>query len=107
MEMTKSNRGFFSNQGDVTNTNDLIWPIFIFVLEFIRVHLSCKFQEVLTKTEQVIVMTKPNRGFFSNQGDVTKINDPIWPVFELVRDLILVHLSASFKNIPSKLNKLH
>ena len=28
-------------------------------------------------------MTKSNRGLFSSQGDITMINNQIWPVFEL------------------------
>ena len=35
----------------------------------------------------------------------SKINDLIWPVFELLQDSIHVHLSASFRKIWSKLNK--
>ena len=36
---------------------------------------------------------KVKQMLFSNQGDVTeKINDPIWPVLELDRDIIHVNL---------------
>ena len=31
--------------------NDPIWPIFELVCDFIHVHLICKFQEELIKTE--------------------------------------------------------
>ena len=37
----------------------------------INVHLICKFQEELVKTEQVMMITKSNGGFFSNQRLVT------------------------------------
>ena len=36
--------------------NDLIWPVFELVRDFIHVHLKCKFQERLIKTEGVMVM---------------------------------------------------
>ena len=68
--MTKSNRGFFNNQGDVTQINDSILPVFKLVQDFIHVHIITKLHEHLIKTERVIVMTKSNRGFFSNQGDL-------------------------------------
>ena len=41
-----------------------------------------------------MVMTKSNRD--------SKINDPIWPVFKLVLDLINVHLSCKLQEIPIK-----
>ena len=56
---------------------------------------------------------KSNRGFFSIKGGVgwgggggggvggggvIKINDPIWPVFKLVRDFICVHLISKFQD---------
>ena len=59
---------------------------FEFIKDFIHVHLICKFQDDLIKTEQVMLMIKYNKGFFINQGDVTqKTNDPIWPGFKLSR----------------------
>ena len=47
-------------------------------------------------------MIKSNIGFFNNQGDVTKINDLIWPGFELIQDLIHVHLIGKFQDDPIK-----
>ena len=63
--------------------NDPIWPDFDFIRDFMDAHLICKFQDDLIKTE-LVMMTNSNRGFFSNQGEVTMINEPIWPVFEFV-----------------------
>ena len=36
--------------------NDPIWPVFEFVWDFIHVHLICKFQGVVIKTEPVMMM---------------------------------------------------
>ena len=53
--------------------NGPIWPGFERIQNFIHFHLIWKFQEDLIKTERVMLMTKtkPNKGFFSNQGDVS------------------------------------
>ena len=64
---------FQQSRGRNSKINDPIWPVFKHVRDFIHAHLSCKFQAVTIKTEQVIVMTKSHRGFFSNQGNVTLI----------------------------------
>ena len=73
-----------------------MWPVFELFRDFIHVHLIRKFQEHPIKTEQVTLMTKSSRDFFSSQGDVTKMNNPIWPVFELVQDFIYFHLTCKF-----------
>ena len=73
MLMTKSNIGFFVYQGDITEINNLIWPVLELIQDFIHAPLICKFQEDPVKIEQVMLMTKSNRGFFSNQGDITLI----------------------------------
>ena len=72
--MTKSSRGFFSNQWDAINVR--LWPFFFFFFFFlfrhiIHVHLVCKFQEHPLQTEWVRLMTKSNRSFFRSQRDVT------------------------------------
>ena len=54
------------------------------------------------KTERVIMTTKSKRGLFNNQGDVARINDPIWPVIELIRNFIYVHLNRIFQEDPIK-----
>ena len=133
--------------------NDPIWPLFKLVWDFIYVHLSCKFQVVLIKTEGVMVTKKSIRSFFNNQGDIilrlmipsgqilnlsftyahiickfnkhliktesyadkvkqklfqqsrghnSKIDDPIWPIFELVQDCIHIHLICKFQEHPIK-----
>ena len=67
MVMTRSNRGFFSNQGDVTLNQLILSGQFSNLSKILTMStLNCKFQEFPIKTEQVIVMTKSNRGFFSN-----------------------------------------
>ena len=72
MLMTKLYRDFFSNQGDVTKICDPIETVFELDRDFIHAPLICKLQEV-QKTEQVMLMTKLNRDFFSSQEEVTMI----------------------------------
>ena len=48
---------------------DPLCPVFEFVQDLIHVYIISKFKAYLIKTEGVIVMTKSNRGFFSNEGD--------------------------------------
>ena len=58
--------------------------------------LSASFGKSLSKRSQ-------SEAFFSNQGDVAqKINDPICPVFQLVRGFIYVNLSCKFQEVPIK-----
>ena len=115
MVMTKSIRSFCSNHMKVTLrlmiqsgqiVRDFIQTGQI-VRDFIQGHLICKFNEDLIKTEWVMLMTKSNRDFFSNQGDITlwlMIRSGQFPnLFEI---LFMSTLSASFTNIPSKLNEL-
>ena len=53
--MTKSIRGFCSNQGNVTcKINDPIWPDLDLVQDFIDAHLICRFQEDLIKTDVIL-----------------------------------------------------
>ena len=66
--MTKSNRGFFSNQGDATLRQMIRSRRVQLIRNFTYVHLICKFQEDPIKPELVMLMTKSNRGFFRNQG---------------------------------------
>ena len=61
-------RLFQQTRGCNFKINDLIWPVFELTRDFIDVYLICKFCEDLIKTELVMLMTKSNRGFFSNQG---------------------------------------
>ena len=56
--MTKSNRGFFNNQGDVTKINEPTWPGFELIRDFIHVCLIYKFQEDLVNIERVMLMAK-------------------------------------------------
>ena len=104
MLMTKSNTSFFSNHGDITlrlmswlgqfSNSSKSSPMFFF---FLFLFFICMFQEDPIKIEQVTLMTKSNKGFFSNHGDLTNINDPTLPVFKLVRNLIHAHLICKFQ----------
>ena len=65
------------------------------------------FQEVLIKTEQVMVMTKYIKGFCSNQGNVTiQLMIQFGQVLNLSKISSMPTLSASFRKIWSKLNEL-
>ena len=68
--MTESNTGFSSNQRDVTLRHNLIRTGFKLIRDVIHTHLICKFQEDLIKNEILMLMTKSNGDFLSNQGDV-------------------------------------
>ena len=64
-------RLFQQSRGCHSKINDQIWPVFDPDWDFIHVPHFCKFQKDLIKTEWVMLMTKSNRGFFSNEGDET------------------------------------
>ena len=91
---------FHQSRGYNSKTNYPIWLGFELVRVFIHVHLICKFQEDPIKTEQVMMMTKSNRGFFSNQKNVIlKINDPICQGFKNIRDFIHVTLNPKCQRL--------
>ena len=59
MALTKSDRGFFCNQGRGNSMiNEQIWPVFELLRDFIHAHFIGKFQEHLIKTG-VMVVTSP------------------------------------------------
>ena len=71
MLMTKTNRDFFSNQGDATLRIKIQSGQFLNFRDCIHIHLICKFQNDTIKTERVKLMAKSNRDFFNNQWDMT------------------------------------
>ena len=69
MVMTKSIRGFCSNQGNVTcKINDPIWPDLGLVQDVINAQRICRFQEDLIKTELVMLMTTQTEAFLATKG---------------------------------------
>ena len=81
-------RGFFSNQGRNSKMNDPILPEYKLVRDSVRVPLICKFQQDPMKPDRVMPMIKWDRGFLSNQGDLTLRlinNDLIWSIFENIQ----------------------
>ena len=60
-----STGGFSCNEGDVTPRLIIQTCQFSNLFKVPSVHLICKFQEDLIKTEQVILMTKSIRGFLA------------------------------------------
>ena len=97
----------FQQSRDVTLWLMILSCQFLNILEFIHIHLICRFQEELIKTECLMLTTKSNRCFFSNQGDITlRLMIPSGPFSILSEISFMSTLSASFKNIRSKLNEL-
>ena len=101
-------RLFQQPRGCNSKINDPIWPDFKLIRDFIHVHLICKFQEDLIKTEWVMLMTKSNRGLFSNQGDISLrlMIQRSCQFSNLPEIFSMSNLSASFRNIWSKLKEL-
>ena len=124
MLMTKSNRGFFFSQGEVSDQNwmlcwwqslteaffhqsrgrksminDPIWPVFKPVQDFIHVHIFSKCQEHLIKTEGDSYSDDKVKQmlFQQSRGRNSKINDRIWPVFKLVQYFIHVHIISKLQ----------
>ena len=105
--LTKSNMLFQQSRWCNSKINVLIWPVFKLDHEFIHGHLICKFQEHPIKTEWVTLLTKSNRSFFSNQGDVIlrlMIRSGQFSNFAEISSMST--LSASFRNVWSKLKEL-
>ena len=88
-----------------SKTNDPIWPGFKLVWYSIHVHFICKLQEDLIKTEGVMLMTKSNRLFSAISGR-NSVNDPLWSGFKFIEISSMSPLSASFRQLQSKLNEL-
>ena len=88
------------SKGCNSKINDPIQTVFELIWDFIHVPLNCKFHEDPIKTEQVMLMLKSNRDFFSNHGDVT-LGIMIWSgqVSNSSENSSLSALSASFKKI--------
>ena len=101
----QSQRLFQQSRGRNSKINDPILSVFKLIRDFIYVHLTCKFQADFIKTEQVMLLI--NRGFFSNQRDVNlRLTILSVQVSNSTEILSMSTLSASFRQILSKLNKL-
>ena len=94
--MTKSNKAFFSNQGDITLNLMIRAGQFSKSWDFTHVHYTCKFQDDPIKTEWVTLMTKSNRLFQQSRGRNSEINDPISKGFALLPHFMQVHLISKF-----------
>ena len=96
--MTKSNKGIFSNQGDVT-PRLTIWSSQLWNLSEISsmspLHASVR--NLSDQNWMTYADDKVKQRLISNQQLNSKINDRTWPVFELVRDLIHIHLICMFQ----------
>ena len=77
------------------------------VFVMFQLHLICKVQEDVIKTEEVVPMTRSKTGPFSNQVDITlKQLIQSGQFFNLSKTLSMSTLSASFRMIRLKLNEL-
>ena len=93
---------FQQSWGHNSKINDPIWPVFKFMRDFIHVPLIIKFQEDPIKTKGDMLITKSNRGFFSNHGDITlKFMISFFNSSEIPP---MSTLPATFRKIHSKLN---
>ena len=93
--MTKSNKGLFSNQGDVTSRLMVGSSQFSNLFE-ISSMFTLSADPI--KIEQATLMTMSNRVFFSNQGDVSlRLMTQSGQFSNLVRDLIHVHFICKFQ----------
>ena len=69
-----------------SKTNDPILPGFKHIRDVIHdPPLSTNLRKIRSKLNE-LGLWKIKTGFFSNRK--SKVNDPIWPVFELIRDFI-------------------
>ena len=73
MLMIKSNKGFFNNQGDVTQRQMIQSGQVTKSFDFICVQLVCKFQGDPIKTEQVMLMTSHGEAFSAIRRSNSKI----------------------------------
>ena len=105
MLIKKSNTGFFHSQREVTLM--IKYGQFSNSFEILSIYLICKFQEDPFKTEWVMLMTKSNRGFFSNQGDgILRLKILSGQFSNSTQNSSISTLSATFRKIQSKLNEL-
>ena len=96
--MTKSNRGFFQQlRGCNSKSNGRIWSVF----DFPRFHPCPPYLQVSSRSNQSRTSYTDDklkqRRFQQSWGYNSKINDPIWPVFELVQNLIHAHTICKFQ----------
>ena len=65
--------------------------------------LSASFMNIQLELNLLRWWQSKTEAFFSNQGDVAlRLFDPIWQVFQIVRDFIHVHLICKFQEHPIK-----
>ena len=98
----QSQRLFQQSRGRNSRFNYQIWPVFKLIWDFIHVYLICKFQKDLIKTKRYGDDKVKQRLFQQSRWCRAKINDPIWPGFELIWELILIHLICKFQADPIK-----
>ena len=95
--MTKSNRGVFSNQGDVTLSQIIRSGQFSNSSEISSMPPYLQVSGISDQNCSIYANDKvKQRCFQQSRGRNSKINDPIWPVIKLVTDLSISTLSVGF-----------
>ena len=75
-----------------------IWPKFELIQAFMHVLITCKYQKdrTLNSRDKVATPSFPMVVFFRrSKADNSVVSGPIWPKFELVRDIM--HILVTYK----------
>ena len=89
-------------------TSGRIWPNFELIQALIHVLITCKYEKDPIKKSGENVMTsfsplKVYGNFFiRSRAANSAVLSPIWPNFELVRDVIDVHVTCKYEEDPIK-----
>ena len=84
-----------------------IWPEFELIQDSMAVLVTCKIDEDLIKSEVATIQTFSSlqvygKIFRRSRANKSKVNSPIWPKIELVRDFIDVLVTCKFDEAPIK-----
>ena len=60
-------------------------------------HIICKSHKDQTKTKNAMLWARPNIVFSALKASNSKVNGPIWPEFELIRDVMPVLVTCKFE----------
>ena len=79
-----------------------IWPKFELIQSFMHVLITCKYQKdrTLNSRDKVVTPSFPlSMGVFfrRSRADNSVVGGPIWPKFELIRDIMHVLFTYKFK----------
>ena len=96
-------RHFRQSKGHSSGINDPIWRVFLIHLRF---HPCLSYLQISGRSHQNWISYADDkikqRLIQQSRGRNSKINDPIWLVFKLMRDFKHVHLSCKLQEVPIK-----